>query len=371
MTCVLLHNRWDKHGCDGNHIVDTTIVILALTGCILLSTLLLFSRSRRKQLRDHWAGQEDPLERIAALKAQFPSPTDQKACDRIERELRGVSRTFALKTSIAPKRVYAMATDLTRDIAEIYYPDTDTPVLQASIADLLKLDERIVSRLTHKIEEFPLNAIKDVSIHKILAGKEFYDSKVKNKLDWIKKYKAVYTLGNRAWLAYNALSPWYWGRKLAYTSAREITFRYLLTWIITIVGEEAMAVYSRRDINTHEAVFERDLAFAIVEMAAVNQAISGKTYAAVLNHVLNKARINDTVRVNVLRALVNQKLTEKYSPQGTYTKKQAQKMLASLKRVAAADGGPNPGMAAWFDSFEEAMEDLPEKPMAMEPLKGV
>lgn len=349
--------------------MDTTIVILALTGCILLSTLLLFSRSRRKQLQDHWAGQEDPLERIATLKTQFPSPTDQKACERIEKELRAVSRTFALKTSIAPKQVYAMAADLTRDIAGVYYPDTDTPVLQASIADILKLDERIVSRLTHKIEEFPLNAIKDVSIHKILAGKEFYDSKVKNKLDWIKKYRAVYTLGNRAWLAYNALSPWYWGRKLAYTSAREITFRYLLTWIVTIVGEEAMAVYGRRDINTHEAVFERDLAFAMVEMTCENPTISGKTYAAVLYHVLNKARINDTVRVNVLRALVNQKSPGKHTPQGTYSKKQAKKMLSSLRRVAAADGEPNPGMTAWLDSFEEAMENLPENTTAIEPMK--
>ena len=37
--------------------------------------------------------------------------------------------------------------------------------------------------------------------------------------------------------------------------------------VVTIVGEEAMAVYSRRDINTREAVFERDLAFAMVDMA--------------------------------------------------------------------------------------------------------
>ncbi len=113
--------------------MDTTIVILALTGCILLSTLLLFSRSRKKQLRDYWAGQEDPLERIAALKAQFPSPTDQKACERIEKELRAVSRTFTLKTSIAPKQVYAMATDLTRDrmgSTSVDLPSTD---LTASI----------------------------------------------------------------------------------------------------------------------------------------------------------------------------------------------------------------------------------------------
>jgi hypothetical protein len=189
-----------------------------------------------------------------------------------------------------------------------------------------------------------------------MAGKDFYDSKVKNKLQWVKKYKTIYALGDRAWLAYNILNPWFWGRKLAYTSAREITFRYLLTWIVTIVGEEAMTVYGRRDINTGEAAFDRDLAFAMVDMVRTQDEISGTAYTAVLDHVLNRARLNDTVRVNVLRALVSKKPPDDFRLEGTYTPGQARRFLAGLTKVVQADGAPNLEMQAKLDAMTKALE---------------
>jgi hypothetical protein len=335
--------------------MELNVIILMLTGCVLLTTLLLSSHRRRKKRQDHWPEELDPLKRIAALKAQFPSPADQRACDLILGELKAVNRTFSLKTSIAPKRVYAIAADLTREIAAIYYPDAENPALQVSLADLLKLDERIVARLSLKIQEFPLKAVKDISIHKILAGKDFYDAKIKNKLEWLKKYKLVYRLGNHAWLGYNALNPWYWGRKLAYTSAREITFRYLLTWVVTIVGEEAMAVYGRQEINTPEAVFERDLAFAMVDMARVQPEVSARTYAMVLNHVLNKARLSDPVRVNVLRVLVTGDLPGEFSLDGTYTPRQARRLLDNLRKVASVDGDPTPQIREKLEAVEKTL----------------
>lgn len=325
-----------------------------LTGFVLLGTLVLLSRRRRRKRRqDHWPEQLDPLKRIAALKAQFPSRADQRACELIEGELKAVNRTFTLKTAITPKRVYAMAADLTREIAAIYYPDAENPALQASLADLLKLDERIVARLSLKIQEFPLSAVKDIRIQKILAGKDYYDAKIKHKLEWLKKYKLVYKLGNHAWLGYNALNPWYWGRKLAYTSAREITFRHLLTWIVTIVGEEAMAVYGRQDINTPEAVFERDLALAMIDMARAHPDVSARTYAMVLNHVLNKARLSDPVRVNVLRALVDGNPPGDIGLTGSYTPRQARRLLASLRKVAAVDGDPTPQIREKLEAVEK------------------
>ena len=171
-----------------------------------------------------------------------------------------------------------------------------------------------------------------------------------------KKYKTIYSLSNNAWLAYNALNPWYWGRRLAYTSVREIAFRYLLTWVVTIVGEEAMAVYGRRDINTREAVFDRDLAFAIIDMARTQPSISGETYKTVLNHVLNQARLNDTVRVNVLRALISKKPSKEILTGQTYTPRQTRRFLAALNKVATADGDPSPEIAAKLDAMTEALE---------------
>jgi len=337
--------------------VDVYIALLIISGFLLLVTLVLLHRSHKKRDRENkWELNRDSARRqIALLRSQYPLPSDQRACNLIEKELKAVSRKFSMNTSISPKKVYEMATGLTQKIAAIYHPDTENPALKASLSDLLQLNERIVTRLNLKIQEFPLNAVKDISIHKIMAGKGYYESKIKNKLEWLKKYKTFYNLGSHAWLSYNVLNPWYWGRKIAYTSAREITFRYLLTWIITIVGEEAMAVYSRRDINTLATAFERDLAFAMADMACMNRDISGKAYAVVLDHVLNKARLNDTVRVSILRALKTGRSVKEFAAPEACTKNQARRMLTCVKRVAEADGEPGPEMHKRLAALESAL----------------
>jgi hypothetical protein len=340
--------------------MEMNIIILFFTGLALLAALILLHLRHKKRLRENQGtlDRADALERIALLRSQFPTSTDQQACDRIETEVRAVSRHFSVSTSIAPKKVYAMAEGLTREIAGIYYPDADNPVLQASISDLLQLNERIVTRLNLKVREFPLNTVKDINIQKILQGKDYYELKIKNKIEWLKKYETFYKIGSHAWLSYNALNPWYWGRKLAYTSAREITFRYLLKWIIIIVGEEAMVVYGRRDINNREAAFERDLAFSMVDMARTNKGISKETYAIMLDHVLNKNLLSDTVRVNVLRALTVKGPRGKFSPTGMYTEKQTEQLLENVKRVAAAGGPLSPEKRERLDALERALEDV-------------
>jgi len=340
--------------------VEATIVILIFAGAALLTALVLLRLRRKKRLSEKQGirGRDDALERITLLRNQFPAPADQKACDRIESKVRAVGRQFSMSTSIAPKKIYELAADLTKEIAGIYYPVVDNPVLQASISDLLSLNERIVTRLNLKIRDFPLNTVKDINIQKILQGKDYYDSKIKNKIEWFKKYKTLYKLGTHAWLSYNALNPWYWGRKIAYTSAREITFRYLLTWIITIVGEEAMAVYSKRDINTHETAFERDLAFAMVDMARTNKNISKETYAMVLDHVLNKARLSEGLRVDVLRALTVKGPKEMFVPKRVYTEKQTRRLLENVNRVAAVDGVLSPENRSRLDTLEKALAAL-------------
>lgn len=338
--------------------MEATIAILIFSGLALLTALILMRLRRRKRLREKpgASGREDALERIALLRTQFPAPTDQQACDRIESEVRAVSRHFSMSTSIAPKKIYDLAAELTREIAGIYYPTVDNPVLQVSISDLLSLNERIVARLNLKVLEFPLNTVKDISIQRIVQGKDYYDSKIKDKIEWFKKYKTLYNMGSHAWLSYNALNPWYWGRKIAYTSAREITFRYLLTWIITIVGEEAMAVYSRRDINTHKVAFERDLAFAMVDMARAHKDISKEAHAMVLDHVLNKSLLSDGLRVNVLRALMANGLQDMFVPKGVYTEKQKKRILENVKRVAAAGGELSPESRSRLEALARALE---------------
>ena len=343
--------------------MDTTAVILILAGSALLTALILLHLRRKSGSgREQGAANHDnALERIARLRSQLPAPVDQQACDRIEAKIKTVSRQFSMQTSIAPKKVYEMAADLTREIAAIYYPGIDNPVLQASISDLLQLNERVVTRLNLKVGEFPLKTVKDINIQKILKGKDYYDSKIKNKIEWFKKFERLYKMGNRAWLSYNVLNPWFWGRKIAYTSAKEITFRYLLTWIITIVGEEAMTVYSRRHINTREAAYERDLAFAMVDMACANKPISRKAYALVLDHVLNKARLSDAIRMDIVRTLTTKNPGGQFKPEGSYTKAQADRLIENVKRVATAGGVPDLELRERLTAIESILAHSVEK----------
>ena len=113
--------------------MEATVVILIFAGSVLLTALVLLRLRRKKRLGEKQAtrGREDALERIALLRNQFPASTDQQACDRIESEVRAVSRHFSMSTSIAPQKVYELAADLTKEIAGIYYPVVDNPVLQA------------------------------------------------------------------------------------------------------------------------------------------------------------------------------------------------------------------------------------------------
>ena len=339
-------------------------IILIFTILILLAGLLLIRKKRKDEAHKSSSimDGDSALDRIAYLRQQLPTAKDQQACDRIEARVRSVSRKFSMKTSIAPKKVFDMAAELTREIAAVYHPEAEDSILQASISDLMQLNERIVTRLNLKLKEFPLNTVKDISIHSILKGKNVYDKKIKNKIEWLQKFEGLYKAGNRAWMSYNVLNPWYWGRKLAYSSVKEITFRYLLSWIVTIVGEEAMLVYSRRDITTGDAVYERDLALAMVDVARANEPISKEAFTLVLNHILHKARLSDTVRIDIARALTAKKSKTYFTPQGTYTQAQAKRLLKGINNVAAVQEPSSPESLEIIEKIESKLKDALEDP---------
>ena len=344
--------------------MNMTEVLLIFTALILLSGLLLL-RKKRKDEADKSSSRIDSdsaLNRIAQLRRQRPTDEDQAACDRIEARVKAVSRKFAVQTSIAPKKVFEMAAELTREIAAIYHPHAEDPILQASIADLMQLNERIVTRLNIKLKEFPLNTIKDINIHSILKSKNIYDTKIKNKIEWLQKFGGLYKMGNRAWTTYNVLNPWFWGRKLAYTSVREITFRYLLSWIVTIVGEEAMSVYSLRDITTSDAVYERDLAMAMVDVARAGKPISAEAYALVLNHILHSARLSDAVRIDIARALTVKRSKTYFTPGGNYTQAQSKRLIKKIKMIAAAQPSASLESSEIIEKIKNQLKNALENP---------
>ena len=321
--------------------MDTySFIALLFAALVLSSALVLFRRYNKKQqaaLLAHETNEEE-LQQIELIRVQNPSQQDLQAYHLIETERQNVWRHFSTGTSLAPRKISQHSLELVQQIAAIYYPDIDHPEFQASIFDLLELNERIITRLKEHLEEFPLNTIRDLNLQDILTYKNYYDSF--SQFEFVKlakEHKYLYTIGRYAWMGYNSLNPWYWGRKAIFTAGKEGTFRYLLTLILTIVGEEAVLVYSKRNIRAKAVALEKNIAFEMINMAVVDKVVSQEEYDVILDFVLNNSKLDDSLKVTLLKALLKKHPMKSAALPDGYGEKEKKRLLTEVERVAKAD----------------------------------
>ena len=315
--------------------MEVKSIILLIVAVVLLLILLLSIRQRKKlidadqKLKDNLG----ILKQIESLRLQRPLPEDQHALDLIKSKVKKVKWKPSLKTSVKPKKIYQMSSHLIKDIAKIYYPESLQPEYEASISDLLKLNERIVVRLKNTFEEIPLlKQVKDLRIQTILKTKRYIDDK-KSK---IKKIQSGYKILQYGYMVYRSLSTRYWATKLLGISTREALYRMLLSQIIFIVGEEAMSLYGRSDIKSKELMFEKDTALGMIDKALSDEVITNDQYEIILNYVLNETKLNDLTKVNILKALSLKKQTKHNVDFSEYTDSQKEKLLFHVTQIADA-----------------------------------
>jgi uncharacterized membrane protein YebE (DUF533 family) len=147
----------------------------------------------------------------------------------------------------------------------------------------------------------------------------------------------LYTVGKYAWMGYNVLNPWYWGRKVVFTAGREGVFRYLLTVIITVVGEEAVLVYSKRNIKAKAIAVEKNIAFEMINMAVIDGVVSREEYEVVLNFIVHNPQLDDQIKVTLLKALLRKRPVKLPVSPDVYDDKEKKRLLAEVERVAKAD----------------------------------
>lgn len=317
----------------------STIVLLAAALALLLTLLLVRHRNKQHQeiLNARDTATED-LQQIELMRVQNPTEQDQQAYDLIETERQKVWTSLSTKTSIAPGKIYQLSFGLIQDIAAIYYPEDESPIFNASVFDLLELNYRIIERIKEYLDEFPLNTIKDLNIDDVLRYKGYYDRLSDFQLVKLAKdHKYLYTLGKYAWMGYNALNPWYWGRKVVFTAGKEGALRYLLTLIITIVGEEAVLVYSRRNIRAKAVAVEKSIAFEMINMAVNDGVVSQEECEVILNFVLHNPRLDDQIKVTLLKTLLRKRSVKTTISPELYDDKERKRLLAEVERVAKAD----------------------------------
>jgi hypothetical protein len=138
-------------------------------------------------------------------------------------------------------------------------------------------------------------------------------------------------------MGYNALNPWYWGRKAVFTAGKEGTLRYLLTVIITIVGEEAVLVYSKRHVRKRTVAVEKNIAFEMINMAVLDNVVSQEEYETVLHFVLNNPHLSEQIKVTLLKALLRKRPVKTLPVPSTFSEKEKRRLLSQVERVAKAD----------------------------------
>lgn len=336
-----------------------SLIALVFVALILMSALLAVRRHNRKQQKEtpDRAIEEGNLQQIELIRVQNPSSQDKKAYEWIEAERKKVWTRLSLKTSLAPREIWQMSLMLIKEIAAIYHPEAENPQFQASMDDLLELNERIVKRLQEYLEKPPLNTIKDLNIQDVLTYKKRYERFSQSSgIKFVQKHKRLYSIGKHAWTVRNFLNPWYWSRKVVYTAGKEGLYRHLLGVVLKVVGEEAVLVYSKRYTRKEAVVFEKNIALEMINMAFVDTVVSSEAYEVVLNFILNNTKFDDWVKVALLKTLQNKRPVKTTCSLDTYNDKEKKRLLAEVERVAKADKPETLKKRDALKSLEESLK---------------
>lgn len=321
--------------------METYSLVTLLTAAVLLTSTLVLVRRRRikeQQALLEKVAAEKEFQQIDLIRVQNPTEQDAQAYALIEAERQKVWTRVSLQTSIAPGMIWHACYDLVTRIAAIYAPDAEQPVFQVSLSDMLGLNDRVIRRIQEYLDQFPLNTIKEMKVQDILMYKNWFDNVSQHKVVQLaKQHKYLYTAGQYAWMAYNALNPWYWGQKVIFEAGREGSFRYLLSVILTIVGEEAVLVYSKRRIRQRAVALERGIAIEMINLAVADKVVSAEEYDVLLSYILNSSRFDDALKVTLLKAALRKQPLKSMLEPDKLDEKEKKRVLTEVERVAKAD----------------------------------
>ena len=218
---------------------------IALLLLILSAALYLLLRRERAKVKKFELEMTNlsgvPFEKVAE-----PTLRDEEAYRIVDEERGRVWKNFSSETVLTADYVLAQSRGLVAKIAAVYYPDIEEPVYQVTVLGLLHLFRRVAERLEGYLNKFPLTVLRDRTIAEMLLLHSGYVKVRENPVVKLLGNKFVNTARRLVWSAYNVTNPWFYGRQIVWAVGREMGTRYLLTLILTIVGEEAVQLYRKK-----------------------------------------------------------------------------------------------------------------------------
>lgn len=139
--------------------------------------------------------------------------------------------------------------NLLKEIAKEYYPDSNYPVYELSMEELLTLATYISDRLNEILSGKVTKHFRKIRVSQIIHLLD-----IKKKASELKAVKAMNKLqlpkvSQTVMSAINVFNPVYWVKKVAIGTTMLVATNKLATTIIDIVGEETCKVYSKSVFN--------------------------------------------------------------------------------------------------------------------------
>ncbi|MBI4639689.1 MAG: hypothetical protein HY731_03290 [Candidatus Tectomicrobia bacterium] len=300
---------------------------------LLLVGLFFFMRFQRKRSFIPFFSEEiEPqLDEVPFQKVSDPTLTDLEAYRIVQSYREKIWWNASFKTDYSPGTVGELSQTLIHDIAKVYYPADDQPELKVSMTDLLNLNRRISDRLLLAMDRFPLSSLKHLEIVDILRYKTYFDIVSEHRMvKFLKDHAYLWDSVKKLWAAYNLLNPAYWTRRAIYTAGQEGGIRYLLTLMMTVIGEEAILLYSRRDLKKPETHTEKSKVRAMINTFIEQKDVNGARLEEVLLTILDNGKLDNQLKIELIRSLLAKEMIPVDSVGLPFEKRGVKETLARL-----------------------------------------
>ena len=158
-----------------------------------------------------------------------------------------------LKTSEKINVLKDVCLNMVVDIAKIYYPNSEHPLFELSVDELIKLDYYIVGRIEKILDKRIIRNLTKLRISTVMS---IYDKKKKmdnNKIVKAAKKLNVGGVSSVIMGALNIINPAYWSKKVGIKLPLDIALNKICCSAIGIVGDETAKIYSKNAFNNFDS----------------------------------------------------------------------------------------------------------------------
>jgi len=182
--------------------------------------------------------------------------SDKIDLEKVERLIKSAKNQFLIESATKTTAekindVKEISWNLIHDIAREYFPNSNYPIYELSIDELMMLNHYITNRVDSLFKGPVLKPFKKLRIAYIL---KIID--VKKKIDENKAVKTASKLNKPwkiTWSILNVFNPVYWVKKLMISTTLVTITNKIGGIIIEVVGEETNKVYSKSVFNEEKS----------------------------------------------------------------------------------------------------------------------